>query len=185
LVRLWRAAKQQGRKPNLREILWRGAKLGAVFIVPILLYGETAYTARSVELAGTGLSSNGPIALLVVKEIFWNLIKYSVSDKLVYATGSVVTYNHALDALAWWKYTKRLATAPFLTLIAAALVVAYIFLPNELLDATWIDQRPVMLFGFVIFATTCPVALRRREALIAGIVFGAIFVARIGVIASV
>jgi hypothetical protein len=64
-------------------------------------------------------------------------------------------------------------------------VVANIVLPNELLDATWIDQRSVMLFGFVIFAATCPVALRRREALAAGLVFGALLVARIGIIASV
>ena len=67
-------------------------------------------------------------------------------------------------------------------MIAAALMLAYPFVPGLFAEGSWIDVRLPVLAGFLLFAGITPRRLGRRETAVLGLAFAALIVARLAVI---
>lgn len=164
--------------PSRERIAPRAAKL-AMTALPVTLLDVVALLA----------SGRATPAVAFAKEWSW-LSSVDLFHETIGAAASFFTYDTGADlliliavaaALAALSLARKLAFAWPVT-IAAALMVAYPFMPGLFEDSGWIDIRLPVLAGFLLFAGITPRRLGRRETAVLGLAFAALIVARLGVI---
>jgi hypothetical protein len=128
-------------------------------------------------------------AIAFAKEWSW-LSSVDLFNEAIGAAASFFTYDTGADlliliavaaALAALALAHKLAFA-WPAIIAAALMLAYPFVPGLLAEGSWIDIRLPVLAAFLLFAGITPRRLGRRETAVLGLAFAALIVARLGVI---
>ncbi len=84
-----------------------------------------------------------------------------------------------------WALRGRLRVAPLAWSAVPLLLVLYASLPVGAKGGYWIDTRVPALLGFVVFATTLPVRLPRKQAIVAAVVLASLFAGRMAYITDV
>lgn len=174
-------AHEAWRERRMSALPSRAAKLGVAALPVAFLYFQT-------RLASDAATS--PLAL--AKTLWWALAKFDPLHKAIGAGASFFTYDTGIDlliliavaaAFGALALARKLAFS-WLAAIAAALMLAYPFVPGVLADTGWIDTRLPVLAGFLLFAGITPRRLGRRETAVLGLAFAALVAARLGVIAA-
>ena len=149
----------------------------------------TALPLTLLDLATLLASGRATQTVAFAKEWSW-LSSVDLFHETIGAAASFFTYDTGADlliliavaaALAALSLAHKLAFA-WPVAIAAALMVAYPFMPGLFADSGWIDIRLPVLAGFLLFAGITPRRLGRRETAVLGLAFAALIVARLGVI---
>jgi hypothetical protein len=166
-------------KRNDRAASMHVTKLALTALPTALLY---LYTWL---VADTAASPRALIASL------WSIAApFDTLHKAIGAGASFFTYDTASDlllliavtaAIAALSLARKLAFA-WPAAIALALMVVYLFVPNAIVGAGWVDTHLPVLAGFLLFAGITPRRLGRRETAVLGLAFATLIVARLGVI---
>ena len=128
--------------------------------------------------------------LFLGKSLWWAVTKFDPLRKAMGAGASFFTYDTGIDllvviavaaAFAALVLAKKLDVS-WLAAIAAALMLAYPFVPGVLAATGGIDTRLPVLAGFLLFAGITPRRLGRRETTVLAFAFAALIIVRIGVI---
>lgn len=172
--------REAWREPQFAALALRAFKLGVTALPIALLYFHT-------RLASDAATS--PLAL--AKTLWWALSKFDPLHKAIGAGAGFFTYDIGTDLLILIAVVAAFSaltlahklTFSWLAAIAAALMLAYPFVPGVLADTGWIDTRLPVLAGFLLFAGIMPRRLGRRETVVLGLAFASLIAARIGVIA--
>lgn len=132
--------------------------------------------------------------MLAVKQFYWAITSSSLQMKLLGIASPFLNYFWPLDAvgtallmvaLGVWIAQHRLQPAPGPLLAAVAIIAVYPFVPLVLMGASWIDRRLPIFVAFLLFAGMSPQSLPRRQALLWGTAFSAIFLVRVAAVADV
>ena len=84
-----------------------------------------------------------------------------------------------------WAVRRRLRVAPLAWLAVPVLLALYAALPVGAKGGYWIDTRIPVLLGFVVFATTLPCRLPRRQAIVATLILAGLFAGRMAYVTAV
>ena len=175
--------------------------MGAVFFLLLIgsaeLYAMWQSRRVFIRLASLLAVLAGPILLSLMAELsdgasvtHW----MNPHDKLIQTTSPFINYLFPLDmatalfvysaiaigiSVGWFKLAPRAAPA------AVALAILYVVLPFDLMDASFLDTRVAVMFGFLLFAVVDPVKMRRRPRQVLATSLAVLFALRMAVVAEV
>lgn len=167
IVPMWEALRARSWAPLLR----RAVAAGLVFLPSAALY----LSARLASAAEGSVTWNSPATKLAnLTEPFMNY--YAAFDRLT----ALAILGLVLACLA-----LRMLRVNRASLLAAAICfLLYLAMPMTLKEASFIDGRFPIMLGMLLFAGTMPV-LPPRPARAVGLALAALFLVRMGVVATV
>jgi hypothetical protein len=145
----------------LTNSLGRAAWSMPIILVPLALYGASAFTDKAPDIT-------------------WE----TWPDKLIRAAMSVVNYNLPLDIFTacflamvlLTLATLRLIVVPLGSVIAlAAIAVLFMVSPFSFKGTGYVDARFAVMFGFLLFGVILPVGLPRKSTFLIGFAMLALF----------
>ena len=160
----WRGRNRRGGFPAAVAV--RAISSAPILAVPAWLYSLSALHGTTTPVEWTGLD-------MKLYQGIAGFINYDIMLDIVSASA-------VFGFLAFCAATGKLAVAPKAVFALAALAVLYLVLPFGFKGTAFLDTRPAVMFGILVFGGLSPARLPRRAAAGAAALVLCVFLARTG-----